>query len=156
MIQFDTPEFGSSLNGLPDPYAQAGFYQGIAFKRLIAWIFDGLVTLVAAFIVSILTLGLGFFIFFGIWAVLAFLYRIATLTSGSSTWGMRLMSMELRKGDGSKFDGSTALLHTAGTYVCFATGIQIFSIIMMLVTSRGQGLPDVLLSTTALNQRARL
>ncbi|MEM6307426.1 MAG: RDD family protein [Pseudomonadota bacterium] len=143
------------LNGLPDPGRQAAFYQGVPLKRAIAWVIDGVFVFILTLLASLMTLGLGFFVFFGLWAVLSFLYRVGTLTMGSATWGMRLMAIELRRGDGMRFDGATAVLHTVGTFLCFATSVQIVSVILMLFTSRGQGLPDLILGTTAVNQMAR-
>ncbi len=150
-----TPDFETALRGLPDPASQPGFYAGVPVKRAIAWVFDSAIIFLLAILASVLTFGLGFLVFFGLWAVISFLYRIATLTTRSSTWGMRLMSIELRDGMGQRFSGMTALLHTVGLMISFATGLQIVSAIMMLITDRGQGLTDVILSTTAVNQIAR-
>ncbi|MGV6839720.1 MAG: RDD family protein [Planktomarina sp.] len=146
--------FGTALSGLPDPDRQSGFYASVTMKRLFAWIIDGIIIFMMTLLISVLTFGLGFFIFFGIWAVLSFLYRVGTISSSSATIGMQIMSIEFRKGDGSRFDSLTALLHTAGTFICMATGVQIISILLMVFTSRKQGLPDLVLGTAALNRAA--
>ena len=44
----------------------------------------------------------------------------ATLAGGSATWGMRFTGIELRRGDGTRFDFATALLHTALYTVCIS------------------------------------
>ncbi|MEO0357990.1 MAG: RDD family protein [Pseudomonadota bacterium] len=155
MTNIMDPSFGAALNGLPNPRTQSGFYAGVPLKRAIAWVFDGFVVFLLTIAFSVLTFGLGFFVFFGAWALFSFLYRSATLTTGSATWGMRVMSIELRDGNGQRLTGGQAVLHTLGTIFSFATGLQLVSIAMMLLTERGQGLTDAVLNTTALNKAAR-
>lgn len=147
--------FYNALSGLPDPQSQAGFYADVPFKRLMAWVIDGALTFALTFLISLFTLGIGFFFFFFIWAVLGFAYRFITIAGRSATIGMRLMGIELRTGTGQRFDGMQALLHTAGTTLCFATGVQFISVILMVVTARGQGLPDMILGTAMVNNKAR-
>jgi len=150
-----TSQFDTAHAGLPDPVRQSGFYTNVTMKRLIAWVIDGVIVFTLALLASVLSFGLGFFIFFALWAVLSFLYRVGMLSTSSATMGMHIMSMEFRKGDGTRFDSMTALLHTVGTFVCFGTGIQFISVLMMIFTSRKQGLPDLVLGTAALNRMAK-
>ncbi len=89
-------------------------------------------------------------------AVVGFIYRVVTLASGSATWGMRLVSIEMRRQTGDLFDLATALLHTTGFYVSFAFPLlQLVSVILMLTSSRSQGLTDLVMGTVALNRTAR-
>ena len=92
----------------------------------------------------------------GLMLVMGFFYRWFTLAGGSSTWGMRLMSIELREADGGRFSGSAAFWHAAGyTFSILVPPLQLISVLLMLVTSRGQGLTDHLLGTTAINRPLR-
>jgi uncharacterized RDD family membrane protein YckC len=84
-----------------------------------------------------------------------FLYRTASIASGSATWGMRFMGIELRRHDGSRFDLTTALLHTGIYTVSFSVIVlQIISCGAILTTRYGQGLNDIILRTTAINRPA--
>ena len=86
--------------------------------------------------------------------VTGFIYRVATITGRSATWGMRLMAMEIRRGDDRPFDGGTALLHTLGYSVSLAFPVlQVISVVLMLTSERRQGLTDMVLGTVPLNCR---
>ena len=66
---------------------------------------------------------------------------------------MRVMALEMRKGDGNHFDGPTALLHTAGYFASVAIfPLQLVSVVLMLTSERKQGLTDMVLGTAALNR----
>ncbi|PSL20497.1 RDD family protein [Shimia abyssi] len=141
---------------LPDPDTQAEFYADVTTKRLLAWFVDILLIAVVCVVVLPFTAFTGIFFFPLLMAVVGFIYRVATLANGSSTWGMRLMSIEMRRPTGERFDFATALLHTIGFYVSVAVApLQLLSIILMLVSSRGQGLTDHVLGTVAINRSAR-
>ena len=141
---------------LPDPHAQRAFYQDVPLKRLLAFVFDLAVIFALTFLVAIFTFGLGFFLFFGIFALVGFIYRVATLAGGSATLGMRMMAIELRTHRGDRFGFAEALIHTIAFYISFGVfPVQAISVAMMLTTSRGQGLTDMLLGTVALNRRAQ-
>jgi len=140
---------------LPDPQTQPEYYDGVAPKRLVAWIVDVAITLALCLLILPFTAFTGIFFFPFLWLCVGFLYRWMTLSGGSATWGMRLMSIEIRRGDGEKLDGGTALLHTLGYSLSIGTAIvQAGSMVLMLATERGQGLSDLALGTVALNRRA--
>jgi uncharacterized RDD family membrane protein YckC len=68
---------------------------------------------------------------------------------------MRFAGIELRDLSGRRLNGQQAMLHTLGfTFSVAVPVLQVISIIMMLTTSRGQGLSDALLGTVMLNRRA--
>lgn len=139
---------------LPDPIAQRSFYDGIATKRLLAWVID--MILIFAFCVVILpfTAFTGLFFFPFLMMVSGFIYRVVTLATSSSTWGMRIMAMELRDQNDQPLDGSLAFLHTLGYSVSFAVfPLQLISVILMATSASGQSLIDLLLGTAALNRR---
>lgn len=142
---------------IPRPDVHPEFYNDVPLKRLGAFIVDVAVIFAFTFLVSLLTVGIGFFFFFALYAVISFLYRWSTLSNGSATWGMRLMAMEIRQGNGAPLNASTAFFHTLGTALSFAiTPLQFVSVVMMLMSARGQGLTDHALGTVALNRRAQV
>ena len=140
---------------LPNPDTQPEFYADVPTKRLIAWIIDFVVIALISAVVALFTIvGLFFFAFlmFGI----GFIYRTVTLTTGSATWGMRLVSLEFRDRTGRAFDLGSAFLHTLGYHVSISVfPLQIISIGLMLMSSRRQGLTDHLMGSVAINRSAR-
>lgn len=148
-----TPTFAARLRGLPDPETSPECYDGVALKRAIAWLVDVTVIAVICALLVPLTAFVGLF-FFPLMMVVGFVYRVATIASGSATWGMRLMAIELRDGDDRPLDTSQAFLHTAGYAVSMMVfPLQLVSMAMMLLTPHGQGLTDSVLATTALRRR---
>ncbi|RBW60149.1 RDD family protein [Ruegeria sp. A3M17] len=143
------------MTHLPDPDRQPEFYQSVATKRFIAWLFDIAFISLLCTVAILLTFGLGFFLLALIYAVVSFVYRVITIANGSATLGMRFMGIELRDSFGSRMDLGKAVAHTAGYFVSMAFPvIQIISVIMMLTSARGQGLTDAFLATVMINQRA--
>lgn len=140
---------------LPDPYHQPEFYADVPVKRLLAWVVDMLLTAALTALVIPFTAFVGLFFLPVLYMMLGFLYRWITIAGGSATWGMRLMSIELRDGRGSKLDGGMAFLHTLGYSISLAFPIlQIVSIGLMLTGDRKQGLTDNVFGTVAINRRA--
>jgi uncharacterized RDD family membrane protein YckC len=151
--------FFGPMSGLPDPERDRQFYDGVPRRRLAAWFVDAGVVLAlgvpTALIFGLMTLGVGLLAFPLVLIGVSVLYRTATLASGSATWGMRLMGIELRKNDGSRLDGLTAFLHTAIYAACFGTvGTQMLSVLGMVATRYGQGVPDLVLRTAMINRPA--
>ena len=143
------------MTALPDPHYQSEFYADTPVKRLIAWIIDGMIIFALSFAVAILTIGLGFFFFFGLFMLLGFAYRGVTRANGAATWGMRLVAIEMRTADGSRFSLLPAFLHTLGYSVSIGMPLlQLVSIVLMLTTERRQGLTDLVLGTVAINRAA--
>ena len=138
----------------PDPDLHPQFYEGIPVKRLMAWIVD--VVLVVLFCVVILpfTAFTGLFFFPFMLLVVGFAYRVATLASGSATWGMRLMGMELRDRRDQPFDFATALLHTIGYSMSMTVmPLQLISVVLICTTARKQSLTDMVLNSAPVNCR---
>jgi uncharacterized RDD family membrane protein YckC len=149
----------SAMSGLPDPEIDREFYDGVPARRLVAWFVDVLLILAMgvplALAFGLLTLGFGFVLFPLLIAGVGFFYRTATIASGSATWGMRFVGIELRRSDGSRFDVLTALLHTALYTAAFSVIVlQMISCLSIVGTRYGQGLPDLVLRTTAINSPA--
>ena len=145
-----------ALWGLPDPISQAEFYADVPTKRAIAWVIDTLLILAIVILLSLLTVGIGFFFFGFLLLAVGFIYRTVTLANSSATPGMRLTAIEFRTHRGERLDLPMAVLHTLGFTVSVAMVLpQIASIILMLTTPRGQGLSDMVLGTAAVNRNAR-
>jgi uncharacterized RDD family membrane protein YckC len=152
-------DFPGSMAGLPDPDRDPQFYEGVPSRRLAAWVFDLAVILLigvpVAVVFGLATFGFGFALFPLVLAAVGFFYRTATIASGSATWGMRVMGIELRRHDGTRFDLLTALLHTGIYTVAFSVIVlQLISCAAILTTRYRQGLQDIILRTTAINRPA--
>jgi len=104
--------YDTAYTGLPDPEMDSQFYEKVPSRRLVAWVFDGIITFGITLLISLLTVGLGFFIFPIIWLVVGLIYRTLTISSKSSTWGMRVVGIEFRDKNGQKLTTSLALAHT--------------------------------------------
>jgi len=142
------------MTTLPDPDYQPQFYQAVTSKRLLAWVVDSVIIAVLCFAVSLMTVFIGFFFWPLLYLTIGFAYRVVTLASDSATWGMRFAGIELRTLSGDRFETQQAVLHTAGYSISLMImPLQVISVIMMLTSSRGQGLSDALLGTVALNRR---
>lgn len=138
----------------PDPDTQPQFYDGIPFKRLIAWLVDAVLVFLICLLILPFTAFVGIFFFPVLFMLVGFIYRVATLANGSATWGMRLMAMELRTAQDRPFDLLTAFLHTLGYSVSLSiVPLQLISVILMLTSERRQGLTDMVLGTVPMNRR---
>ncbi|MBO9410450.1 MULTISPECIES: RDD family protein [unclassified Ruegeria] len=143
------------MTHLPDPDRQPEFYQSVATKRFVAWLFDIALISLLCIVPVFLTFFAGLFFLPLIYAVISFVYRVVTIANGSATLGMRFMGIELRDAFGARMDLGKAIAHTAGYFVSMAIFVvQVISVIMMLTSSRGQGLTDSFLGTVMINQRA--
>lgn len=137
---------------LPDPFDRPEFYETIRIKRLIAWGIDLVVTLTLSVVLSILTFGLGFLLFFLVLPLVSFAYRYFTLSGSSATWGMRMMAIQLREGDGQRLRASTAFWHTLGYHLSFMLPVvQMASVAMMAFSTYRQGLSDMVFDTVMIN-----
>jgi uncharacterized RDD family membrane protein YckC len=146
----------SDLHGLPDPVREPEFYAGVTVKRGFAWVIDSAVTLTFCLLVLPFTAFTALFWWPVLWLIVGFLYRWTTLSSGSATWGMRLMAIQIRDRDGSRLDPSVAFAHVLGYTVSVAVlPLQLASIAVMIALGRGQGLTDLALGTAAINRPAR-
>ena len=143
------------MTHLPDPDRQPQFYDSVPAKRLFAWVVDSILIFAACAVVVVLTAFVGLLIWPLLYLVIGFLYRTATLASGSATWGMALAGIEFRNAAGDRLDGGQALWHTAGyTFSMAFPVLQVISVALMLTSPRAQGLTDHAMGTVALNRRA--
>lgn len=138
---------------LPDPHRQAIFYRNVPGKRLAAWAIDAAVVLVAMLVLGLVTLTLAWWFWPVVWLAVDFLYRWATLAQGSATPGMRLMAIEVRNARGRPLDRQEAALHTGGYLLAASFVLPLLaSLVLMLVTDRGQGLHDLALGSAVINR----
>lgn len=143
----------SAYLGLPDPATKPQFYDGILMKRAIAWLIDVVLVGILCVVIVPFTAFTAVFFFPFLMLVVGFLYRWFTIAGKSSTWGMRLVGIELRDHDGLRLQSGTALAHTAGYSFSMAIApLQLISVLMMIVSERKQGLSDHLLGTAAINR----
>ena len=141
---------------IPDPHSQPEFYADVPFKRLLAWLIDTVIVIVLCLLILPFTAFTGLFFFPLLMLVVGFFYRVATIASGSATWGMRLMAIEFRTLAGERFDARWAFGHTGlFTLFCAIAPMQLISILLIALTARAQSLPDHLLGSVVLNRRAR-
>lgn len=139
--------------GLPDPDTQPEFYRDVPTKRLIAWVVDVILIGLIVAVLTVLSIFTALFVLPFVWMAVSFLYRWITIGSRSATPGMRVVALELRRSDGTRFDATTALVHTAGYVFSVVTfPLQLISIAMMLMTEKKQGLTDMILGTAAINR----
>lgn len=141
---------------LPDPIDQAEFYAGVPVKRLLAWIIDTILIGSVAAVLATLPLFIGWFFYPFIFLVVSFLYRSATISSRSATWGMRLMNIELRGRTGQPLEGSEAMMHTGAYLLASAFFLpQLISVLLMITSPRHQSLHDHLVGSAAINKPSR-
>ena len=139
--------------GLPDPVAHRVFYDGATTKRALAWVIDVILIGIFSALVVPFTAFTGLLFFPLLMLVVGFFYRWLTIANRSATWGMRMMSIELRDATGRRLDSATSFWHTAGyTFSVITAPIQLISVAMMALTARGQGLSDTVLGTVMLNR----
>lgn len=141
---------------LADPLTQPQFYRDVAVKRLMAWVVDLIIIALISLVIVPFTAFVAAFFFLALMAGVSFVYRVITLTTGSATWGMRLMAIEIRTARGARLDLGHAFLHTLGYTVCWTVApLQLISMVLMATSKRGQGLTDTVLGSAAMNRKAR-
>ena len=147
------------MTSLEHPIDQSGvehddrLYRNVPLKRFLAWCVDVVLISLATAAIVAFTLLTALLFLPAVYACISFVYRWATLASSSATPGMILVGIEIRGLDGARLDGTTALLHTAGYFASVLTfPLQLISIGMMLLSTRRQGLTDVVLRTVAINR----
>ncbi len=145
-----------SPSGLPDPELHAEFYADVTTKRFMAWVIDTILTVLICAVIVPFTAFTALFFLPALYLVVNLIYRIVTLAGRSATPGMRFMAIEFRDRDGKLFDAGYATLHTLGYAVSVAmVPLQLVSIVLMLISPRGQGLTDHVLGTAAVNRAAQ-
>jgi uncharacterized RDD family membrane protein YckC len=142
------------MNHSPSTQFVPRLYAGVPLKRGFAWVFDMVLIAMICTLVLPFTAFTGVFFFPFLMLVVGFIYRWFTIAGGSATWGMRMMGIGLRDNEGAPLGSGLALAHTFGYSLSVAVPpLQLISIVLMLVSARGQGLTDHILGTMAINLR---
>jgi uncharacterized RDD family membrane protein YckC len=144
-----------------DPETEPDLYDGILAKRVVAFFIDAFVIVVLmipaalmVFILGFITLGLAWFLFPVLFALVALAYVALTLGSAkSSTLGQRLTGVEFRTWSGKRMFPLLAVMHALTFW--FSVGLLTPLILLVgLLTHRRQLLHDLLLGVIALNADA--
>tara|TARA_B110000902_G_scaffold34770_3_gene36945 strand:- start:8935 stop:9372 length:438 start_codon:yes stop_codon:yes gene_type:complete len=144
------------MTHLPDTIAQAAFYETVPTNRLFVWILDAAIILGICLVVLRFTGFLGIFFWPLMWLVVGFAYRTITIANRSATWGMRLVSIELRNRTGARLDLTKAIFHTLGYIISIGIFLlQAVSIVLICASMRGQSLIDHVLGAVMLKKQAR-
>jgi uncharacterized RDD family membrane protein YckC len=148
-----------------DPVTQPELFAGVLERRVMAFLIDVIVIAVplgvlAVFIVmfGLVTLGLGFFLFFiygPICVVWALVYSGMTLGSpASATLGMRMMDLEMRTWYGAPCYFVLGAVHAVGFWLS-ASFLTPFVLLVGLLNPRKRLLHDIVLGTIVINNPAR-
>lgn len=129
-------------------------YEGVRTRRVIAFVIDyfliGLLLIPFAlivFVVGVLTLGLGWFLFGILGPAVALIYVWNTLGGrNQATIGMQMMGIRLDRLDGRPVDGMLAVVHTV---LFWAANAVLTPLILLasLVLDRKRTLHDLMLGT---------
>ncbi|MBL0371305.1 RDD family protein [Rhizobium sp. KVB221] len=133
----------------------ADLFDGLLSRRVIAFLIDYTIVLllmfpaaVLLFVFSILTLGLGFYLYPVLFFLMAGLYFSLSLSSSASaTPGMRVMDLMMTTESGQGPDFLTALLHLVVFWILNSV-LTPFILLVGLFTDRKRLLHDIALGTT--------
>lgn len=145
---------------LPDPTLHPGFYDGVSVKRLAAWAIDTVLCFVMTLLltmtpmlVNVVLVSASLLLWPATFLLVNSFYRFLTIRRRSATWGMRFFNIELRNHKAEKLDSTEAAVHTA-TFLGASLFVlpQVMSVILMVLSDRGQGLHDIVAGVTAINK----
>ncbi|MFD1705021.1 RDD family protein [Methylopila henanensis] len=137
-----------------EPLSDPRLYEGVLSRRVLAFCVDFAVVLtltaaasVVIFFLGVLTLGLAWLLYGGVFYAMAILYSGATLGGDrAATWGMRLTGLTCRLQDGTRPTFLIAAAHVVFLYFSM-TFLTPFVLLVGLFTQRKQLLHDLILST---------
>lgn len=137
-----------------DPLVEPRLYEGVLSRRVLAFCVDFLVVLtltaaasVVIFFLGIVTLGLAWLLYGGVFPAVAILYSGATLGGDkAATWGMRMTGLTARLWHGAKPGFAIAAAHVVFLYVSI-TFLTPLILAVGLFTRRKQLLHDLVLGT---------
>jgi uncharacterized RDD family membrane protein YckC len=141
-----------------DPGAYPELYDGILSKRVVAFVADAIIIVLlmipaalVVFVLGIITLGIGWFLYGALFAIVALGYVALTLGGvNSATVGMRWAGIEMRTYNGGPSFPTLAVLHA----LVFWFSVALLTPLILLVglfTTRRQLLHDLLLGTVVVN-----
>lgn len=132
---------------------------GVRTRRVYAFLIDAAIVFllsipvsIVIFLLGVVTLGLGFFLYAIMFPVLAITYVACTMGSDDqATVGMKANDIYLSRLDGGRIDPVTAIVHS----VLFWAGNAVLTPLVLLVTlfsDRKRTLHDLLLGTVVLRR----
>jgi len=141
-----------------DPNAYPELYEGILSKRVVAFVADAIIIVLlmipaalVVFVLGIITLGIGWFLYGALFAIVALGYVALTLGGiNSATVGMRWAGIEMRTWNGGPSFPTLAVLHALIFWFSVAL-LTPFILLVGLFTTRKQLLHDLLLGTVVVN-----
>jgi uncharacterized RDD family membrane protein YckC len=148
-----------------DPYLQPELFRGVLMRRAIAFVIDLFLLVVPVifakifiFIFGIVTLGLGWTLFFLVWpatVIWALIYYGASLGGPhSATVGMRMMDLELRTWYGAPSYFVLGAMHAVLFWVSVSM-LTPFILLIGLFSPRRRLLHDIVLGTVVINTSVR-
>lgn len=134
-------------------------YQGVLSRRVFAFVLDYVIVAllwipaaVVVFFIGILTLGLGFFLYPILFALVAMLYFGLTVGGrDQASPGMKVMGVAIARTDGRPMDFLTAIVHLAIFWIANALLTPLI-LLLGLFTDRGRLLHDLLIGTVAVRR----
>jgi uncharacterized RDD family membrane protein YckC len=148
-----------------DPATQPELFDGVLARRVVAFLIDLLVIAVPLavlaifiFMFGLVTLGLGWFLFFFygpisvIWALVY--YGLTLGSAASATVGMRMVDLEMRTWYGAPCYFVLGAVHAIG-YWLTVTFLTPFILLVALFNGRRRLLHDMLVGTIVINNAAR-
>lgn len=129
-------------------------YDGTRTRRVMAFLVDfAMVTLLSipvfllVLVLGVITLGLGWMLFGGIWPVVALIYVWTTLGGPrQATIGMRTAGIRMERLDGRPVDGLLAIVHSI-LFWAFNAVLTPLILLVTLFSDRKRALHDLLLGT---------
>jgi uncharacterized RDD family membrane protein YckC len=129
-------------------------YSGVLSRRVFAFILDYLIVAllcipaaIVLFFLSIVTLGLGFFLYPALYVIVAGIYFGLTVGGFSqASLGMRAMGISMARVDGQRIDFLTAIVHLALFWILNSV-LTPLVLLVGLFTERSRLLHDLLIGT---------
>jgi uncharacterized RDD family membrane protein YckC len=148
-----------------DPIANPELFDGVLARRCVAFLIDVviitlpvLLAIIFIFILGLLTLGLGWALYWLLWpaaVVWAILYYGFTLSgAASATLGMRIMDLEMRTWYGGPAYFALGAAH-AIVYWITVSFLTPFILLIAFFNERRRLLHDMLVGTVVINNRQR-
>ena len=154
----DTGNAPAKSSFVYSPQDRPELFDGILSKRIVAFVIDAVIIVAlmvpAALLVAVLgfvTLGLAWFLYPALFALVALGYYAFTLGGrNSATPGMRVVGIEMRTWSGQRLFALLAIMHAVLFW--FSCGLLTPLILLVgLFTERRQMLHDLLLGVVAVN-----
>lgn len=144
-----------------DPAVNPALYASIRTRRSIAFLIDVVlitvlmgIAAIVIFILGIVTLGLGWLLYFILWPAIALLYYAFSFAGGvPQTPGMQVTGIELRMWYGEPPELLIGLAHPILFYVS-VTVLTPFIVLVALLSPRKRLLHDIVLGTVVVDSAA--